>query len=250
MNKFEEYIKKYEEIHSGKSKFVSVYNGEIQKVYNDECMFGDGVEFVKKVFPFITNLIEQKQRAVTILDYGCGQALHTYNSNYKYHKNIPKLVGNTIFSFFNGMIQSYYCYDPAVKKYSVKPSSGTLFDLVVLADVLEHIPEEYVVDVIKEAASYCKKDGYIMFTISGNIAYSHFPNEDGSPGENAHITRKSQDWWFDTIANSVGDLTFVMMYTNNDIFKETNNEVNCRTIIRNTPNFTIPPGLQYKRVTK
>lgn len=248
MNKLEEYIKKYEDIHSGKSSTVIVENG----VATGEATFpfGDGVELVKKAFIFIDDLIKQKDRAVTILDYGCGQALHTFDQNYYGHSlRAPKLVGKTIFSFFPGMIQCYYCYDPAVKRYAIKPSEGTLFDMVILADVMEHIPEEHVDDVIRDAVQYCKPDGFVMFTISGNPAWTHFSNEDGSPGENAHITQKSLEWWTNKI-NSITRVTTVVMYTNDKIFEKTNGKGNCITVTNNKPSYKVPDALSRKEIIR
>lgn len=233
MNKFEYYIKKYEDIHTGKAQFITIIEG-VRKTTPEH--FGDGVEFVKKVFPYISNIIQQKGRAVTILDYGCGQALHTFDPKYPSWERTVLRNGDTIFTYFKGMIQSYYCYDPAVPRYSRKPDKGTTFDMVVLADVLEHIPEENVLDLLREALSYCKDDGLMVFTISGNVAFSHFED-----GENAHITRKSMDWWIDTIKSVNPNIACVVRYTNNEIFKETDGKINCRTTHINSPKYTIPP---------
>lgn len=242
MNRLQEYIEKYEQIHSGKSRFVTVVDGEIKNVFEETpTVFGDGVECVKKTFPYIKAFIDKKHRAVTILDYGCGQALHTYDPHYTGWINIPSFQGHTVFSFFKGLIQQYYCYDPAVPKYSVKPEKGTVFDMVLMADVLEHVPEEHVDEVISDALSYCRDDGLAMFTVSGNVAFSYFPTESGVPGENAHITRKSMDWWQEKIiANNPNNAAFVLMYTNNEFFKMSNNQINCRTTHVNSQKFQIP----------
>lgn len=251
MTIFDDYVEKYRQIHTKQTSFIKKREDRQYVVNkNDPIVFGDGVEFVKKVFPYVGNLIEQKQRAVTLLDYGCGQAMHTYNPSYIEYERIPEFKGNTIFTYFGGMIQSYYCYDPAVPKFSTKPSDGSLFDMVVLADVMEHVPEEYVAYVIKDAARFCKQDGLMMFTISGNLAYSHFINDDGSLGENAHITRKDQQWWVETIKQNTNDVACVVMYTNNEIFKETDGRVNCLTTAMNSTHYKIPSGLNSKKLKK
>ena len=232
MSKFEEYIKKYEDIHTGKSGFQTIVDGVVKKTSEH---FGDGVEFVKKVFPYIHNLIEQKGRAVTILDYGCGQAFQTFNPSYPTWQNTVLRSGDTIHTYFKGMIQSYYCYDPAVPRYSRKPDIGTTFDMVVMADVLEHIPEEHVVDVLKEVFLYCKEDGVAIFTISGNLAYSHFED-----GENAHITRRSMEWWLEVIKSACNGISHVVRYTNNEFYKETDGKINCKTTHVNSAKYQIP----------
>lgn len=252
MNRLEEYIKKYEEIHSGKSSFVTVVNGKIENIFLETpTIFGDGVECVKKVFPYIDAVTKVKRRAVTVLDYGCGQALQTYEPNYIGWQNIPSFQGHTVFSYFKGLIQQYYCYDPAVPKFSVKPEKGTLFDMVIMADVLEHVPEEHVTEVVSDAISYCKDDGLIMFTVSGNLAYSHFPAAPGVPGENAHVTRMSMDWWKEKIVEcNPLNVAFVLMYTNNEIFKLTDGKINCWTFHSDSAKFKLPARHQLRKMDK
>ncbi len=215
-SKHDEYVKKYRGIYTGTQKLTLVKGtpdkGEV---------YGDGMMFMKKVVPFIRYSIEKKNRALSVLDYGCGRAMHTHARSYNI---LEKYKDTTIFEFFAGMIQCYYCYDPAVPRYSVKPSPGTLFDLVGMSDVLEHIPEESVDQVIADAVSFLKDDGLFVATISAIPAHAHFLNEDGSLGENLHCTLKPLEWWINKIKTIMPNKAFVIAYTdsNRQDFKQLN----------------------------
>lgn len=186
MNKLEEYIDKYTKIHDGIDPMMvgetKTYSAGGKPIPNRKTYF-DGSQFMRKFPPQIQKAIDLKQRAVSLLDYGCGQAIHTY-------RPVPEAHRLTFHAYFEGMIQSYYCYDPAVRKYSVKPSPGSEFDIVCCADVMEHVPEEFVDHVLTELNQYTKQDGMLLFAISGCPAKKAFSN-----GENLHITVKPFEWW-------------------------------------------------------
>jgi hypothetical protein len=105
------------------------------------------------------------------------------------------------------MIQCYYAYDPAVKQYSMKPPLSMEFDLTCCADVMEHVPEEFVSVVLAEIGNYTKKTGSMIFSISGNLAKKRFTD-----GENLHATIRPLDWWVDAIRKYCGNKSFVLIY--------------------------------------
>jgi len=201
MNKLEEYVLRYQALHDGTDPFLvgneSKFNSN--KPGSGKVIF-DGSQLGKKLPPFIQKVINNKQKAVTLLDYGCGKAIHNY---------IPLGVhGNrTLLGRFEGMIQCYYCYDPAVSIYSEKPSQGMVFDIVCCADVMEHIPEEFVEQVLNEIFAYTRDSGVAMFTISGNPALKTFKD-----GENLHATIKSIDWWLEVILKTSNGKSFLMFH--------------------------------------
>lgn len=204
MNKLEEYILRYQGLHSGTDKFLAV-DGRLHS-NNVEPGKGkvifDGSQLGKKFPPYIQQVIDSKGRAITLLDYGCGKAIHTYLP-------LPTHGNKTLLGRFNGMIQCYYAYDPAVKQYSVKPPAYTVFDLTCCADVMEHVPEEFVPTVLAEIGNYTKEDGTMLFSISGNLAKKMF-----SDGENLHATIRPLDWWVDSIRTYCGNKSFVLIYDN------------------------------------
>jgi len=210
MNKLEEYVLRYQRLHDGKDSYIaSETNKTISpaKLEKDRGkVIFDGSQLGKKLPRFIQDVIDNKSRAITLLDYGCGKAIHNY-TNLKEHGN------KTLIARFNGMIQCYYCYDPAVKIYSVKPPLGMVFDLVCCADVMEHVPEDSVDYVLEELAAYTKEDGTALLTISGNLAGKCFNN-----GENLHATVKPLEWWVDKLKNAFSNKSFIVIYndTNNN----------------------------------
>lgn len=214
MTKYEEYLNRYKGIYTGTQKLTLVKGTPDEKE-----VYGDGVMFVKKVMPFVQYTIQIKKRAVSILDYGCGRAMHTHTRDYNIHDKFKDI---TIFEKFQGMIQCYYCYDPGVPRYNVKPTEGTKFDLVGMADVLEHIPEDYVRDVVTDATSFLKDDGVFVATISAIPAHAHFLNDDNTLGENLHCTLKPLEWWIDIFRQCMPNKAFVIAYTdpNREDFKK------------------------------
>lgn len=215
MNRLQEYIIKYQGIHDGTDPFLQlkeeidpVTGHKVQVRSNLPPMLNlskrgalfDGSQLGKKMPDYIDHIITKKQRAITLLDYGCGQAIHTYQP-------LPEHDNKTLLGRFNGMIQCYYCYDPAVKKYNQKPPHGMLFDTVCCADVMEHIPEEHVDEVLEDIFSYLKDDGTAMFTISASQASKAFKD-----GENLHITLKEPQWWTDKLLKIFGDKAFLCLY--------------------------------------
>ena len=120
---------------------------------------------VVKYIPIINEIIKSKQ-IKTILDYGCGKA-----------QNHPKSWNASK-------------YDPAVPEFSTKPDNR--FDLVISTDVLEHVPEDHVDEVIKDIFNY--SDQWVFLTICTREAREILPN-----GMNAHATVKLEEWWNDKL---------------------------------------------------
>jgi cyclopropane fatty-acyl-phospholipid synthase-like methyltransferase len=120
----------------------------------------------------ITDLI-QLTNARTLLDYGCGKAQGRKKS-YDNWNIIPTL------------------YDPAVEVYSAKPIGK--FDGVICTDVMEHVPEEEVDEVLQDIFQYSRR--FVLFGISTVPAKKRFPD-----GTNVHVTVKSRDWWIDRISS-------------------------------------------------
>lgn len=112
-----------------------------------------------------------KTGAVTLLDYGCGQGLQyhkDYNFHIKLHVPMPTL------------------YDPSMSGINIKPT-GT-FDGVLCSDVLEHVPEELVDNVIQELFDYSTK--FVWMSVCCRPAKKRFPD-----GRNMHVTIHTPEWW-------------------------------------------------------
>jgi len=118
---------------------------------------------VRQYIPTI-NKLRKDYNLQTMLDYGCGKAQH-HDLTWKATK-----------------------YDPAIPEFNVKPI-GT-FDLVISTDVLEHIPEENIDNIIADIFSYQGK--WVFVSVCCREAREILPN-----GMNAHATVKPEDWWKD-----------------------------------------------------
>ena len=112
----------------------------------------------------------RKHRAVTLLDYGCGQG-EPYDK-YRVHDwwGVPRPA----------------LYDPAVARYAARPEGS--FDGVICTDVLEHVPEAEIDGVLAEAFGHARK--FAFFSICCRPAGRCLPN-----GMNCHVTLREPDWW-------------------------------------------------------
>lgn len=99
-----------------------------------------------------------------ILDYGCGQGL------------LKKGLEPNIF---------VTNYDPGIPEWSILPE---VHELVVCFDVLEHVEEQYVSNVLDHISTLTRQ--LTLITVSTTKAKRILNN-----GQNAHITIKSIEWW-------------------------------------------------------
>lgn len=109
----------------------------------------------------ILNMANQMQTR-SILDYGCGKCT--------LQKAIPFPIQN---------------YDPFIPEHAVRPEPA---DLVVCTDVMEHVEESCVLDVLKDIFDLTKKA--VFFQIATGAAGKILPD-----GRNAHITQRPSNWW-------------------------------------------------------
>ena len=95
-------------------------------------------------------------------------------------KSLPNILGNKL--------QGYYRYDPACEPFTKKPS--TKFDIILCADVLEHIPDDKIESFFAELNSFTIKTSMIFYSISTVPSNNKFIS-----GENMHVNVKSPDDW-------------------------------------------------------
>lgn len=180
MSKLQEYIQRYERIHTGQDPVLD-QSGRLMKQQSNYFFQGErGLSFFVSD---LDRLIVFKNRAISVLDYGCGLAVHT-------HKKEKFLNNQTSFEYFRGKLQCYYLYDPCVPQYNQRPTKGSQFDVVLCTDVLEHIPKEHIDEVLQEINEYTKPNGEILLSISTISAVKCFAD-----GTNLHVTIESKDWW-------------------------------------------------------
>lgn len=127
-----------------------------------------GFSIMEYVFE-IGDLIK-KSNVTSVLDYGCGKARAWKQYNLK---QLWKL-------------QEVKLFDPGVEEYAIKPFTGC--DLVVCTDVMEHVPEHLVDDVLADVCRLANKA--VFFNISTRPASKVLVD-----GTNAHATVKPAHWW-------------------------------------------------------
>jgi len=125
--------------------------------------------------------IAEKNKANTILDYGCGKG--------SLCKRLP----------------DYDCrnYDPAIERLSATPEPA---DLVVCTDVLEHVEPGCLDNVLADI--YRCTDHIAFLVISNQTAKKNL-----SDGRNAHLIVESGAWWVNKIRDAGFKITGIKIET-------------------------------------
>ncbi len=133
-------------------------------IYNSSKRSAGGAkhaEIVRKIAP--------KWDTRTILDYGCGQG--------DFKKAFDLLETDIL-------VQQY---DPAITGKDLSP---VVSDLIVCADVLEHVEPEKIDAVMLHIFSLMLKGGYFVISLCETKVW--LPD-----GRNAHVLLKPVEWWLD-----------------------------------------------------
>lgn len=181
----QELLQKYNDIYNGKE-----YYQEQNLVTDEKKSIFDGFSMYKHLWPKLEAAVEPLN-SFTILDYGCGRAKQVYA------RVLPGKL--TFHEYFSGKCQCYYLYDPANPLYMRKPPVVMKFDIIVCADVMEHIAEEDVPTVIQDIASFTHEESRVLFSICGLPAMKSFADTN----ENFHVTVKDRNWWKQQIAKQI-----------------------------------------------
>lgn len=123
--------------------------------------------------PIIAKIIN-KMEPTHILDYGCGK-----------HLILPRALAEA------GVRHrfKYQAYDPAVPKFAGNPVPA---EMVVSVDVLEHVEEEHIDDVLDHLRDLTEAVGF--FSIHTGPALKELPD-----GRNAHVLQRPAEWWLPRI---------------------------------------------------
>ena len=154
MNKKDYYIEQYKQYHENLNRYP-----------------GESIDLDIK---FIKPLIECYD-AKTILDFGCGKG-------YQYTKR--KIHEKQFFNIMPAL------YDPGVPEYSKLPDGP--FHGVITCDVLEHVPEEAMDEVLTQIFSRAER--FVFIAVCDIPAFAILPD-----GQNAHVTQKPCVWWIEKI---------------------------------------------------
>lgn len=126
-----------------------------------------------KHIPELFQLIHNSN-ITSVLDFGCGKGLCWLDFR------LDKLF----------KLERLGLYDPGVEKFSHIPN--VTYDMVICIDVLEHIPEHLLDEVLEQIFSKAEK--LVFLSISTRPASKKLPN-----GDNAHATIKPKQWWLDRL---------------------------------------------------
>lgn len=99
------------------------------------------------------------------------------------------------------------CYDPAVPALAILPPGP--FDGVICCDVLEHLVEDDVPNVIEDLFSRARR--LVWASVCCRPAKKCFPD-----GTNMHVTVRPLDWWQDLFAAASkrhGDVSYILKET-------------------------------------
>jgi len=96
----------------------------------------------------------KKYNAKTLLDYGCGKALH-------YEENSPiKFDNGVTFDKYLG-IEKVFKYDPCVEKFSILPPVDEKFDAVMMIQAIGLVPDKDIPWVVELLMQHTKSFCYI-----------------------------------------------------------------------------------------
>lgn len=119
----------------------------------------------------ITELVEQVG-AKRLLDYGSGKG--------------RQYMVEKVHERWGGILPT--CYDVGVHFLSFRPVGP--FDGVICTDVMEHVDESDIGEVLSDIFGFVRPGGFVFFNIFCNLARKQFPD-----GKNVHLTVQHPDWW-------------------------------------------------------
>lgn len=171
-------IDKYKEIYANKT-----FERDGRSVNYSENRIFDGAG-TKRILGYI-NAEKEKRDFFSVLDYGCGSADHWFST--KLQDEVTSQKQNMV-QWLGSKLTAFHLYDPAHPVYS-RPSSDK-YDIIICTDVMEHVPENELVEVLQDIKFYCYYNSTVIFSIPLNESRNCFAD-----GENMHCTIKTKDEW-------------------------------------------------------
>ena len=143
---------------------------------HDARVYGtSSVKYLRYFRPEIT-LLHPK----SIIDYGCGQSIFLDCLDLGYDVE-------------------FYRYDPAIPAYAKLRKKKV--DLLVNIDVLEHVEEQDIDDVLSKVRAACRN---ALIVVDTKPAKHTLPD-----GRNAHVSLHPHGWWQERLARHFGPLETV-----------------------------------------
>lgn len=117
-------------------------------------------------------------RPTSLIDFGCGRSALAVELGAKV--GIPQVAR----------------FDPAIAEIGERPPQ--ISDVLVTVDVLEHVPEEELDDVIADCKNLARQQ---LFVIDMRPAKTLL-----SDGRNAHVSQHDAAWWRQRLGQHFGEL--------------------------------------------
>ncbi len=118
-------------------------------------------------------------KSKSVIDFGCGKAKYYFEEI-----DINKKTYSNITNYWD--INDIFLYDPGVENFSKYPTRKA--DGVICVDVVEHIPEDDVINFIEELFKLANK--FVFIVIACYPAKKTLPD-----GRNVHLSIKSANEW-------------------------------------------------------
>jgi len=136
--------------------------------------------------PDLMEVVLNKEKAKSILDYGCGKGKLYSSTEYNTIKLDKKgrRLNNSLPNLWQ--LDYYALYDPGYKEHSKLPKGK--YDGVICTDVIEHIDENDCDWILDEIFSYGRK--FVYLTIACYKALKTFDN-----GKNVHVNVQTPEYW-------------------------------------------------------
>ena len=164
-------------------EYTNLHENGNETVPADKMFNGISLAFY---VPDLMEIVLNKEKAKSILDYGCGKG-KLYSSTEYNTLNLDKKGRRLKDSLPNLWQLDYYdLYDPGYKEYSKLPKGK--YDGVICTDVIEHIDENDCDWILDEIFSYGRK--FIYVTIACYQALKTFDN-----GKNVHVNVQTPEYW-------------------------------------------------------
>lgn len=142
-------------------------------------------EYCAGILNMYAGMLYELFKPISVFDAGCayGHAVRYFNDFYKITAK-----GCDISEWASSRCE--YIYQSSIDNI---PEEDAAYQLVTCTEVLEHIPEEKVRDVIKELVRISNK--YVVILVA---MFPEGTTED--PGDKTHITFHPKEWWLDVVS--------------------------------------------------
>ena len=201
---YKELVGEYINLHENGNKTIPA-----DKMFN-------GISLIYYI-PDLMEVVLNKEKAKSILDYGCGKG-KLYSSTEYNTLNLDKKGRRLNDSLPNLWQLDYYAlYDPGYKEYSKLPKGK--YDGVICTDVIEHIDENDCDWILDEIFSYGRK--FIYLTIACYKALKTFDN-----GKNLHVNIQEPEYWKKKLDKLHKKYPHLNVYVNMDVMVEDKEDKN------------------------